>query len=224
MAIYPPPEALDDVVAQAGRLRIGAASAAGTNVRLARRENLHLTLAFLGDVADARLPDVQSALGRSASGWRHTAPLRRRRTGTDSREGADAGRSDPPAGPDGSDPGGDENAGPPRLRLAGGGRFGRGQFTVLWVGVRGDLAALHALHAAVRRELRRDRLPYDRRPYRPHLTVARPGDRVEREVVDADRDKLQEYFGPCWPVAEIVLVRSHLGPRPQHERLAAWPI
>ena len=31
---------------------------------------------------------------------------------------------------------------PLRLRLGGGGRFGRGRFTVLWVGLHGDVAAL----------------------------------------------------------------------------------
>lgn len=191
-AIYPPPEALDDLAGRAGRLRVGEAAAAGVNVRLTARENLHLTLAFLGDVEDARLTDVRSALARAASGWRRGLP-----------SGGDA---------------------PLRLRLAGGGRFGRDAFTVLWVGVGGDVDALHALHAAVRQELRRGRLPQDSRPYRPHLTLARPGDRVDRAAVDADRDALHDYLGPSWPVTEIVLVRSHLGPRPLHHHLAAWSI
>lgn len=187
VAVYPPPAALDDVLSQAARLRIGAAAASGINVRLAAREMLHLTLAFLGDVDEDRLPDVPAALERAVEGWRRTAR-------------------------------------PLRLRLGGGGRFGRDRFTILWVGVRGDVADLRTLHAAVRRELRRARLPYDHRPYRPHLTLARPGDRVDRAAVDADRETLHDYLGPSWPVSEIVLVRSHLGPRPRHEHLAAWPL
>lgn len=188
VAIYPPSEALDDIVAHTARLRIAEATAAGINVRLAARETMHLTLVFLGDVAEERLPAVETALERAAADARRDA------------------------------------ADPLRLRFAGGGRFGRGRFTVLWAGVDGDLAGLHALHNTVRRELRRARVPSDYRPYRPHLTLARPGDRMSREAVDADRAALHDYLGPTWPVTEIVLVRSQLGPRPQHHRLAAWPI
>ncbi|MFG1953133.1 RNA 2',3'-cyclic phosphodiesterase [Micromonospora sp. NPDC048830] len=112
----------------------------------------------------------------------------------------------------------------PVLRLGGGGSFGRGRFTVLWVDVRGDVEALAVLARLVRLRLRRGRLPYDEKPFRPHLTIARPGDRIDRADVLADREALHEYVGPEWPAAELVLVRSHQGPRPTYDRLAAWPI
>jgi 2'-5' RNA ligase len=108
----------------------------------------------------------------------------------------------------------------PRLRLAGGGRFGRGRFTLLWVGVDGE--GLDRVARSVRRELKRARLPYDDKPFKPHLTVARPGDRVDRAAVDADRAALAEYRGPDWPADTVELVRSHLGPRPAYEHLGAW--
>src|SRR4051812_25529687 len=41
-------------------------------------------------------------------------------------------------------------AAPPVLRLGGGGRFGRGKFTILWVGVGGDREGLVRLHRQVR--------------------------------------------------------------------------
>jgi 2'-5' RNA ligase len=111
---------------------------------------------------------------------------------------------------------------PLKLRLAGGGRFGRGRFTVLWAGVEGD--GLDVLSQRVRRELKRARLPYDDRPFRPHLTVARPGDKLDPEAVEADRALLADYRGPSWPVTEIQLVRSHLGPRPSYDRIGGWPL
>ena len=113
---------------------------------------------------------------------------------------------------------------PPELRLAGGGRFGRGRFTVLWVGVDGDRSALDGLSRGLRRELKQGRLPYDNRPFKPHLTIARPGDRLDREAVEADRDVLAAYRGPDWPVRQVELVLSHLGPKPWYEHLAAWPL
>ena len=110
--------------------------------------------------------------------------------------------------------------GPPHLRLAGGGRFGRGRFTLLWVGVEGETLA--GLARQVRRELKRARLPHDDKPFRPHLTVARPGDRVDRAAVNADRAALAEYRGPVWPAETVELVRSHLGPKPWYEHLGTW--
>ncbi|NBE82831.1 RNA 2',3'-cyclic phosphodiesterase [Micromonospora rubida] len=115
-------------------------------------------------------------------------------------------------------------AGSPVLRLGGGGSFGEGRLTVLWVDVRGDVEALRVLARLVRIGLGRGRLPYDEKPFRPHLTIARPGDRIDRADVAADREALHDYLGPGWPAAELVLVRSHRGPRPTHDRLAAWPV
>ena len=116
------------------------------------------------------------------------------------------------------------SSGPPTLRLAAGGRFGRGRFTLLWVGVDSDREALGQLSRQVRRELKRDRLPYDNRPFKAHVTIARPGDRLDRAAVDADRAILAGYRGPAWPVETVELVRSHLGPKPRYEHLAAWPL
>ncbi|SCF38818.1 2'-5' RNA ligase [Micromonospora viridifaciens] len=188
VAVYPPRPAVDDLAAQVARLRVGAASAAGINVRLADPANAHLTLAFLGDVAEDRLVDVESTLGLAAETFRG------------SRDGS------------------------LQLRLGGGGSFGRGRFTVLWVDVQGDLHGLATLARLIRFGLRRARLPHDEKPFRAHLTIARPGDRIDRADVIADREALHAYLGPEWPATELVLVRSHPGPRPTHARLAAWPL
>jgi len=115
-------------------------------------------------------------------------------------------------------------AGPLRIELTGGGVFGAGRSTVLWVGVRDGAGLLDLLAALVREELDRDRLPYDVRPFRAHLTIARPGDRVARTDVDADRQALDGYRGPAWPATELTLVRSHLGQPTRHDRLATWSL
>ncbi|MFC0004982.1 RNA 2',3'-cyclic phosphodiesterase [Micromonospora siamensis] len=188
VAVYPPPAAVDDLTERVARLRVAAATAAGINVRLADPANAHLTLAFLGEVAEDRLTEVTSTLGLAAETFR--------------------------AGRDSS----------PRLRLGGGGRFGRGRFTVLWVDLRGDVAELSTLARLIRIGLRRGRLPHDEKPFRPHLTIARPGDRLDPADVAADQAALDGYLGPEWPAAELVLVRSHQGPHPTYDRLAAWPL
>jgi 2'-5' RNA ligase len=177
VAAYPPAEACDHLAERLAGLEV---SRAEVNTRLARRENWHVTLAFLGEVPDERTPDAEAAVSRAAAG--------------------------PPVS----------------LRLAGGGRFGRGRFTVLWVGVEGD--GLDDLARRVRREIKKTRLPYDNRPFRPHLTVARPGDKLDRTVIEADRSSLVSYEGPSWPITEISLMRSHLGPKPTYDRLGGWPL
>ncbi|MEV7228885.1 2'-5' RNA ligase family protein [Polymorphospora sp. NPDC051019] len=229
VALYPPPDVVRHIGAYVDGLRIGRATADGVNVRLANADNLHVTLAFLGDVDEGRLPDVRAVLDRAAPGWRE--PSRRR--GTRRPDRSDRWRHPPEPAPEsdlavGPVPAGGVAAvagGPvARLRLAGGGRFGRGRFTVLWAGLDGDVDALYLVSGAVRSELRRSRLPYDRRLLRPHLTLARPGEWLSRAAVDADLADLAGYVGPWWPLAEMVLVASHLGPRPTYDRLGSWPL
>lgn len=113
---------------------------------------------------------------------------------------------------------------PPTLAIGGGGRFGRGRFTLLWAGLRGEVPGLTALASRVRRELRRNRARFDVKPFRPHLTIARPGDRISAEAVAEDISALDRYHGPPWPAARLHLVRSTLGPHPEHETIAAWPV
>ena len=188
MAAYPPAEACDDLERRLAGLSFARAAERGVNARPARRETWHVTLAFLGEVAEDRGAAAVAAVERAAGAWRA------------------------------------RGAEPPELRLAGGGRFGRGRFTVLWVGLDGDREPLTGLARQMRRELKRARLPYDDRPFKPHLTVARPGDRLEPDQLAADRDALAAYRGPAWPVREIRLVRSHLGPKPWYEPLATVPL
>jgi 2'-5' RNA ligase len=88
----------------------------------------------------------------------------------------------------------------------------------------GEVDSVRRLGTAARRELCRAGLPYDSRPFQPHLTLARPGDRLDRSSLDEDLRTLDGYLGPSWPATELVLVRSHPGPRPTYDRLATWPL
>jgi RNA 2',3'-cyclic 3'-phosphodiesterase len=212
VAVYPSEDALDHFAAVVSRLRLGVATAAGTNVRLVARPLWHVTLAFLGEVADDRAPDVAEALraGVSRSHEARRLPV-----------------AESPKGPRGSGPGQgapDAGAAPPKLRLAGGGRFGGRRSATLWVGLAGEVDALRSLGDAVRRELHRARVPYDRKPLRPHLTFARPGERLPAADLAADLATLRGYEGPAWTVDAVHLVRSQLGPKPVHDRIATVPL
>jgi 2'-5' RNA ligase len=109
------------------------------------------------------------------------------------------------------------------LRLVGGGRFGslrRPQ--VAWAGLDGDVRPLTELAGRLAGVARSLRLPVEDRPFRAHLTVGRwrprqPGDGALLERLDG-------YRGPAWPVSEVLLLRSHLGPSPRYETVAAWPV
>ncbi|GAA1827453.1 RNA 2',3'-cyclic phosphodiesterase [Luedemannella flava] len=105
------------------------------------------------------------------------------------------------------------------LRIAGGGKFNKGRFTVLWAGVAGDVEWLGALATAVRRELRRAKLPIDDRSFKPHLTIARPADRLPPDALAADIEALRSYAGPPWNVNDVHLYASELGPKPRYTRL-----
>ncbi len=112
------------------------------------------------------------------------------------------------------------------LRLSDVGTFPvKGAPQVLWVGVAGDpveLERLAALAKATARAARQAGFRLERRPFRPHLTLGRwrRGDPVDRGSMRT----LAGYGGPEFRLTELVLMRSHLGPRPRYERLAGWPL
>ena len=99
--------------------------------------------------------------------------------------------------------------GPVELRFSGSGQF---SLRALWVGLDGDVDRLRTLAKSV---------ITDRRPYRPHLTVARL-----RGGQDATRaaELLSSYAGPLWTADAVHLVRSFLGPQPRYETVGSWPV
>lgn len=100
------------------------------------------------------------------------------------------------------------------LAIAGGGRFG----SLLWAGVEGDTKGLTRLTRSVRRSMRAKRVPPDDKKFHPHVTIAR---RLSPHDFDIALPALRGYRGPSWPVTEIVLVRSELGPQPSYHHLRA---
>lgn len=98
-----------------------------------------------------------------------------------------------------------------RLALRGAGHFSR---RALWLGVDGEVAGLKRLARAV---------TFERRPYRPHLTVARLRGEAE-EAARAAAAALASYEGPPWRADEVHLVRSRLGPHPSYDDVAAWAL
>jgi RNA 2',3'-cyclic 3'-phosphodiesterase len=112
----------------------------------------------------------------------------------------------------------------PRLWLGGGGRFGRGRFTTVWTGVRGDSTALADIVSDMRAELRTVRLPFDAKAFRPHITLARPADRLDADALARDLAALDRYESPKWTVGAVDLVCSHPGPNIHYDRLAAFDL
>ena len=112
---------------------------------------------------------------------------------------------------------------PLALQLAGAGRFGSSRRpAVCWAGLAGDVAGLTALAGRLAAAARALGLPVEDRPFRAHLTLGRwrPG----RPADPTLPERLAGYAGPVWPVPEVVLWRSHLGPEPTYERVSAWPL
>ena len=97
----------------------------------------------------------------------------------------------------------------PMLSLRGAGQFSR---RALWLGIGGELETLRALARAV---------TFERRPDRPHLTVARLRGGTDAAAAAAE---LGGYEGPEWVAATVHLVRSRLGPSPAYDDMAVWTL
>jgi 2'-5' RNA ligase len=195
VAAYPPAQVRDDFAGVVSGLNVGQPRERGRSVRLAPPENWHVTLAFLGEVPDEKVDDVRRAVDQAVGRWRAER---------------DADAADAPDAP--------------AVRIAGGGTFGRDRFTTLWAGLRGDVDDLGGVADALRRELRAARLPYDDKRFRPHVTIARPGDRITADELAADLAALEAYESPTWKLGDIRLMRSQLGPRPSYDRMHEAPL
>ena len=118
---------------------------------------------------------------------------------------------------------------PLRLRLGETGTFpARGAPRVLWVGLAGDTDGLAALQSRIEEALLPLGFAPEGRPFRPHLTLARMGDRSAR----SDRDRAAEALssapfepGLTFAVEAVSLMRSILGREgARYVRLASIPL
>ncbi|MGW0121481.1 RNA 2',3'-cyclic phosphodiesterase [Streptomyces sp. NPDC003327] len=111
---------------------------------------------------------------------------------------------------------------PLHLALSGGGHFDE---RVLWSGITGDLEGLHALATDVRALVVGCGIPFEGRPLRPHLTLARARRGDEPHVVEAAA-ALADFTGRDWPTARLHLVASDYGRGPgpiRYRDIASWP-
>ncbi|MFD3538337.1 RNA 2',3'-cyclic phosphodiesterase [Streptomyces sp. NPDC058662] len=111
---------------------------------------------------------------------------------------------------------------PVGLSLRGGGHFGE---RVLWSGIDGDLEGLHRLAAEVRTVVKECGIPFEDRPFRPHLTLARAR-RDDPTCAAEAAAGLAGFTGSRWEAARLHLVGSNIGrgPGPIHYRdIEAWP-
>ena len=90
---------------------------------------------------------------------------------------------------------------------------------VLWTGVEADLRRLAESCVAAGRRAGVD--IDDSKRFHLHLTVARARDPLDiRPLID----RLRAYAGTAWTADEVLLIRSHPGPRPRYETLHRWPL
>ena len=150
-------------------------SPGGQAGRWVRAEGIHLTLKFLGDVPEEKLPQVYQAVEQACQGHQ---PF----------EVAFGGL------------GGFPNLRRPR---------------VIWVGVEEESGQLQSLQRDVEQALERKGFPRERRPFRPHLTLARVRKGASpSEAAALGRSVAQAQVGTLgrMQVKEVSVMRSELTP------------
>ncbi|WP_260606933.1 RNA 2',3'-cyclic phosphodiesterase [Streptomyces sp. WAC08241] len=111
---------------------------------------------------------------------------------------------------------------PVELALRGGGHF---DDRVLWSGIDGDLEGLHGLAAEVRAVVEECGIPFEGRPLRPHLTLARARRNDTSSVVEAAAG-LAGFAGRRWRAGRLHLVGSDFGRGPgpiRYRDIESWP-
>ncbi|MFC8011243.1 RNA 2',3'-cyclic phosphodiesterase [Streptomyces cinereoruber] len=111
---------------------------------------------------------------------------------------------------------------PVELALRGGGHF---DDRVLWSGIDGDLEGLHGLATEVRAVVGECGIPFEGRPLRPHLTLARARRDDPSSVLEAAAG-LAGFSGRRWRAARLHLVGSDFGRGPgpiRYRDVESWP-
>ncbi|MGW1246832.1 RNA 2',3'-cyclic phosphodiesterase [Streptomyces sp. NPDC002535] len=111
--------------------------------------------------------------------------------------------------------------GPVELALRGGGHFDE---RVLWSGIDGDVDGLHRIATDVRRVVKECGIPFEDRPLRPHLTLARARRDDRSSVVDVAAG-LAGFTGRPWRTERLHLVASDFGRGPgpiRYRDIEAW--
>lgn len=96
--------------------------------------------------------------------------------------------------------------------------------SVFWLGVKGELAALKQLHAAVETAMEQAGYAKETKPFRPHVTLARKYAGRAPFVMPrpaAASASAEEPF--AWTVNELVLYESHLARTPMYEAIGTFP-
>lgn len=103
------------------------------------------------------------------------------------------------------------SAAPFSLSFRGGGTFGKSATPrVLWLGISQGFAPLEALHASLWRALIPRGFPAERRPFHPHLTLARAKAPRGDPALAAAREALTELDGGTFQVRALTLFDSRL--------------
>jgi 2'-5' RNA ligase len=116
-----------------------------------------------------------------------------------------------------------------RLRLGAVGSFGgRQRLRVVWVGLEGDVEELAQLADSVERALDPLGFPREKRPFSPHLTLARVPDHATADQRLRLASLVDSYRPPALPSIEttaVSLMQSFLEPTgARYQRLAEFPI
>ncbi|MEX1252993.1 MAG: RNA 2',3'-cyclic phosphodiesterase [Dehalococcoidia bacterium] len=100
-----------------------------------------------------------------------------------------------------------------RVRPSALGTFGGDRLRVVWVGLEGDIDALASLAGRVEGALEPLGFPRERRPFAPHLTLARPRDHVPPAELRTLASLVRRYQPPPLPsmtLREVNLMQSTL--------------
>ncbi|HUW21224.1 MAG TPA: RNA 2',3'-cyclic phosphodiesterase [Candidatus Bathyarchaeia archaeon] len=166
----------------------------GVKATWVKRQNLHLTLIFFADISPEQAELTAKLMKNTLTPRRCQAESASRRRNHDSSEVNSS----------------------IELKLTPLGAFPNPDFPkIIWIGLTGEIEKINLINSQIREKLNQEKIPFDSKPFIPHLTIARLRKIKPGQKKEFGRFLSQFQLPGKWSfqINQVALIKSQLTPQ-----------